>query len=365
MNCQTIISHDPLDVTRRYFFGQCGVGLGKIALAGLLAGLRPPGDAARPRANPLAPQAAALRRRRRSGSSISSWPGAPSQLDLFDYKPKLAEFEGKPIPPSVIGGQRYAFIRPDAAVLGPRFKLPSTANAERNCRRCCRTLAKIVDDICLIKSVHTDQFNHAPAQISSTPACAARPAQLRLVGALRTGSRDERSAGVRRDVDRRRHQRRRGQLVERIFAHGLSRRAVPQPGRPDSQRLAVRGRRCRPAARHARSGRRAQSPAARRRGRSRNRHADRLLRNGLPPADLRSGTDGSAQREQATLEMYGADPDKPSFARACLLARRMIERGVRFVNIYHEGWDAHSDVSATTKKNCGDTDQARPPWCRI
>ncbi len=47
---------------------------------------------------------------------------------------------------------------------------------------------------------------------------------------------------------------------------------------------------------------------------------------------------------KATLELYGADPDKPSFARACLLARRMIERGVRFVNIYHEGWDAHSDV---------------------
>src|ERR1051326_4696682 len=49
---------------------------------------------------------------------------------------------------------------------------------------------------------------------------------------------------------------------------------------------------------------------------------------------------------------------KPSFARACLLARRMIERGVRFVNIYHEGWDAHSDVVGNLKKNCGETDQA-------
>ena len=55
--------------------------------------------------------------------------------------------------------------------------------------------------------------------------------------------------------------------------------------------------------------------------------------------------------------MYGAEPDKPSFARACLLARRMIERGVRFVNIYHEGWDAHSDVTGNLKKNCGATDQ--------
>jgi len=59
-----------------------------------------------------------------------------------------------------------------------------------------------------------------------------------------------------------------------------------------------------------------------------------------------------------TLELYGADPDKPSFARACLLARRMIERGVRCVSIYHEGWDAHSDVTGNHRKNCGETDRA-------
>src|SRR5262249_7560024 len=61
---------------------------------------------------------------------------------------------------------------------------------------------------------------------------------------------------------------------------------------------------------------------------------------------------------KATLALYGADPVRPSFARACLLARRMVERGVRFVNIYHEGWDAHSDLVGNHKKNCGDTDQA-------
>jgi uncharacterized protein (DUF1501 family) len=61
---------------------------------------------------------------------------------------------------------------------------------------------------------------------------------------------------------------------------------------------------------------------------------------------------------QSTLDLYGADPNKPSFARACLLARRMVERGVRFVNIYHEGWDAHSDVEGNLRNNCGATDQA-------
>jgi uncharacterized protein (DUF1501 family) len=65
-----------------------------------------------------------------------------------------------------------------------------------------------------------------------------------------------------------------------------------------------------------------------------------------------------SRESRKTLEMYGADPDKPSFARACLLARRMVERGVRFINIYHEGWDAHSDVVGNHKKNCEQTDRA-------
>jgi uncharacterized protein (DUF1501 family) len=67
--------------------------------------------------------------------------------------------------------------------------------------------------------------------------------------------------------------------------------------------------------------------------------------------DLRS-------ESKETLEMYGCDPAKPSFARACLLARRMIERGVRFINIYHEGWDAHSDVVGNHRNNCAQTDLA-------
>ncbi len=61
---------------------------------------------------------------------------------------------------------------------------------------------------------------------------------------------------------------------------------------------------------------------------------------------------------QETLDLYGCDPGKPSFARACLLARRMVERGVRFINIYHSGWDAHSDVKGNTESKCRQTDQA-------
>jgi hypothetical protein len=78
--------------------------------------------------------------------------------------------------------------------------------------------------------------------------------------------------------------------------------------------------------------------------------ADRLEASAPELMNLRSET-------RATLEMYGADPDKPSFARACLLARRMVERGVRFINIYHEGWDAHSDLNGNHRQNCAATDQ--------
>src|SRR6187551_2128583 len=111
-------------VSRRHFLNDCGIGLGKIAAASLLAAgsnasaaprsTKPPENLLEPRPPHFAPKAKAV--------IHLFMAGAPSQLDLFDYKPKLAEIEGKPIPPEVIGGQRYAFIRPDAAVLGPQFK---------------------------------------------------------------------------------------------------------------------------------------------------------------------------------------------------------------------------------------------------
>src|SRR6202042_1085749 len=76
--------------------------------------------------------------------------GAPSHLHLFDHKPKLAEFEGQPIPPSIIGGQRYAFIRSDAAVLGPRFRFAKYGQSGAELSEMLPHLSKIVDDVCLI-----------------------------------------------------------------------------------------------------------------------------------------------------------------------------------------------------------------------
>src|SRR5215207_1237214 len=100
-----------LDLTRRHFLRDCGIGVGKVALAAMLAdAVRASGAAS---ANPLAPKQPHFPAKAKRVIHLFM-AGAPSQLELFDYKPELAKLEGKPLPPSVIGGQRYAFIRPDA-----------------------------------------------------------------------------------------------------------------------------------------------------------------------------------------------------------------------------------------------------------
>jgi hypothetical protein len=168
MNCQDRLYRycDPRLVTRRWFFEQCGVGLGRIALAGLFAGeFSRPGRAAVTNASEcLVPKKAHYKGRAKAVIHLFM-AGAPSHLDLFDHKPKLAEYEGKPIPPSIIGGQRYAFIRSDAAVLGPRFRFVRRGDSGAEIADILPHFGKIVDDVCLIRSMHTDQFNHAPAQI--------------------------------------------------------------------------------------------------------------------------------------------------------------------------------------------------------
>ena len=153
-------------VARRHFFRECGIGVGKIALAGLLTDaltgktFGSPGDGP----NPLVPRSPHFAPKAKRVIHLFM-AGAPSQLDLFDPKPELTRLEGKPLPPSVIGGQRYAFIRPDAAVLGPRFRFARYGQSGAQLSEMLPHLAKVVDDICFIKSVQTDQFNHAPAQI--------------------------------------------------------------------------------------------------------------------------------------------------------------------------------------------------------
>jgi len=362
MNChdQLYARSSPRMNSRRWFLKECGLGLGKIALASLLT------DAFTSSARGASVSASEALRPR-----LPHYPGkakhviylfmagAPSQLDLFDHKPELTRLEGKPLPPSVIGGQRYAFIRPDAAVLGPRFKFSKHGQSGAELSEMLPHLAEVADEICLIKSMKTDQFNHAPAQIFLNTGFSqpGRPSLgswviyglgsetqdlpafvVMSTGSGISGGSANWSSGFLPSVYSGVRFRNRGDPILDITSPKgidwkLQRDSLDLIEELNRAQLGIVG-----------------DPEIETRVAS-YEMAYRLQSSAPELMDLKS-------ESKATLQMYGCDPDKPSFPRACLLARRMIERGVRFVNIYHEGWDAHSDVSGNLKNNCGATDQA-------
>jgi hypothetical protein len=351
-----------LGITRRHFFRGCGVGVGKIALASLLtdtfARIGSADVASIPQQNPLALRAPHFPAKAKHIIHLFM-AGAPSQLDLFDYKPDLKKLEGKPLPPSVIGGQRYAFIRPDAAVLGPQFKFSKHGQCGAEISELLPHLAEIVDDVCLVKSVHTDQFNHAPAQIFFNTGFQqpGRPSMgswltyglgsesqdlpafvVMSTGQGISGGTANWSSGFLPTVYAGVRFRNQGDPVLDVSSPDgvdpqLQSDTFELLGKMNRRRLSTVG-----------------DPEIATRI-SQYEMAARLQTSAPELMDLKS-------ESKHTLDMYGCDPNKPSFARACLLARRMIERGVRFVNIYHEGWDAHSDVVGNHKQHCKETDQA-------
>jgi uncharacterized protein (DUF1501 family) len=349
-----------LNLTRRHFFEQSRVAMGKIALGTLLSesGRRGAVAGSSESVRPLDPKKPHFAPTAKRVIHLFM-AGAPSQLDLFDLKPELARLEGKPLPPSVIRGQRYAFIRQDAAVLGPRFKFGRYGQCGAQLSEMLPHLAEVVDDICIIKSVRTDQFNHAPAQIFLNTGFAqpGRPSLgswvvyglgseaqdlpafvVMSTGTGISGGSANWSSGFLPTVYAGVRLRNQGDPILNLssppgvdarlqresldLVEALNREQLRTVGDPEiTTRIAAY------------------------------EMAFRLQTSAPELMDLQS-------EGKETLELYGAEAAKPSFARACLLARRLIERGVRFVNIYHEGWDAHTDVAGNLKSNCGATDQA-------
>jgi hypothetical protein len=353
-------SHLLREVTRRHFFNECGIGVGKIALASLLSGAvgGRAAAAARAAADPLAQRVPHFAPKAKQVIHLFM-AGAPSQLDLFDYKPKLAELEGKPIPPSVIGDQRYAFIRPDAAVLGPQFKFRRHGHSGAELSDMLPHLAGVVDEIALLRSCHTEQFNHAPAQLffnSGFPQ-PGRPSMGTWVtyglgnissnlpafvvlstGGGTSGGAANWSSGILPTTYAGVPFRSKGDPILNVSSPAgidgrLQRESLDLIGSLNRQRLTTQG-----------------DPEIATRIAS-YEMAFRLQSSAPELIDLAAET-------KKTLEMYGAKPGEPSFANNCLLARRMVERGVRFINVYHKGWDAHSDVAGNLRKNCGITDRA-------
>ncbi len=350
------MSQTPPNLARRWFLKECGVGLGAMALADLLRGSSR-ADAP-PAHNPFAPKKPHFASKARRVIHLFM-AGAPSQLDLFDPKPELAKLDGKPLPESITGGQRFAFIRPDAGVLGPRFKFAKHGRCGAEISEALPHLAKVVDDLCIIRSLHTDQFNHAPAQILFNTGFAqpGRPSLgswvlyglgaetkdlpafvVMSTGAGISGGAANWSSGFLPSVYTGVRFRNQGDPILDVSSPKgidakIQRDSLDLTQALNRKRLDVVG-----------------DPEIETRI-SAYEMAFRLQASAPELMDLR-------QESKETLQLYGCDPDKPSFARACLLARRMIERGVRFVNIYHEGWDAHTDVVGNHTKNCKATDQA-------
>ncbi|MEI8318761.1 MAG: DUF1501 domain-containing protein [Planctomycetia bacterium] len=346
-----------LHATRRHFFSDCGLGVGKMALAGLLA-RESFAESARAPTGPLAPKPPHFPGKAKAVIQLFM-AGAPSQLELFDHKPKLAEIEGKPIPPEVIGGQRYAFIRPDAAVLGPQFKFARHGDSGAEISEMLPWLAGVVDEIAIVRSCRTDQFNHAPAQIfmncgfgqPGRPSmgswvtyglgseCDELPAFVVMsTGGGISGGSANWSSGFLPSMHTGTRFRNAGDPILNV-------------GQPDGadDRL-----------------------AADTLGLVGDLNRARLAADGDPEIATRIASYEMAHRLQTsapelmdlsqetveTLALYGCTPAEASFARACLLARRLVERGVRFVTIYHEGWDGHSDVAGNVRGNCEKTDRA-------
>ena len=358
MNRQAHLHHgrDPRLVTRRWFFEQCGVGLGAIALGQLF---RQNGYAAPPMLNPLAPRQPHHAPKAKRVIFLFM-AGAPSHLELFDHKPELAKWDGKLPPADLIKGYRAAFISPNSTLLGPKFKFARHGRCGAELSELLPHLATVVDDIAIVKSMATDAFNHAPAQIfmNTGSQMFGRPSigswvtyglgsesqDLPSFVVFSTGSKGTSGgssnwgAGFLPSVYQGTLFRSTGDPVLYLsnpkgIDEQLQRDSLDTIQTLNKKHLDVVG-----------------DPEIATRINS-FEMAYRMQTSAPDLMDL-------SQEPKHVLEMYGVEPGKANFASACLLARRLVERDVRFVQIFHEAWDQHGNLVGDLKKNCRNTDQA-------
>ncbi len=344
---------DPRFVARRWFLKECGVGLGAIALQHLLGG-----RASAAASNPLAPHPGHFPGKAKRVIYLFM-AGAPSHLELFDYKPQLAKFNGTLPPPDLVKGYRAAFINPSSKLLGPKFKFARHGKCGAELSELLPHLATVVDDVAIVKSMVTDAFNHAPAQILMNTGSQqfGRPSMGSWVTyGLGSDSQDLPgfvvfssgkkgpsggnscwSSGMLPTVYQGVTFRTSGDPVlylsnPRGVDADLQRASLDALKQLNEMRLEEMG-----------------DPEISTRINS-FEMAFRMQSSAPELMDL-------AREDKKTLEAYGAEPGKPSFANNCLLARRLIEKGVRFVQLFHEAWDQHGNLVADLKKNCHDTDK--------
>ena len=341
-------------LTRRQFFSECGVGVGKIALASLLCREAAAATATRamlPAAPKFVPRAKHV--------IYLFMSGAPSQLDLFDNKPLLTRFDGKPVPAEIVKDQRYAFIQRDAALMASRFKFAQHGQSGAELSEMLPHLGEVADELAIIRSMWTTQFNHAPAQIfmnTGSPQLG-RPAMGSWVtyglgtevddlpgfivlhsGGGASGGAHNWGCGFMPTLYQGVPFRSQGDPVLDVsnpkgVDARLQRDSIDLINTLNQHRLEV--------------------------------HGDPEIASRISAYEMAYRMQSSApdlmdlsQESDETMALYGAQRGKPSFANNCVLARRLIERGVRFVNCYHGDWDHHSDVAGGIRARAGEIDQA-------
>jgi hypothetical protein len=343
-------------VARRWFLRDCAVGLGAVATHHLLGRS---GYASPANLNPLAARKGHFEGKAKAVIFLFM-AGAPSHLELFDFKPQLAKFDGTLPPPDLLQGYRAAFINPNSKLLGPKFKFARHGKSGAEISELLPHTAAIADDLTIVKSMVTDAFNHAPGQLLMntgtqqfgrpsfgawiTYGLGAETQDLPAFVVFSSGKKGPSGgnscwgSGFLPTVYQGVQFRGSGDPVlylsnPRGIDNAIQRESLDAIRAMNQKRLETTG-----------------DPEISTRISS-FEMAFRMQSSAPELMDL-------AKESRATLEMYGAEPGKPSFANNCVLARRLVERGVRFVQLYHEAWDQHGNLVKDLAKNCQDTDRA-------
>ncbi len=336
--------------SRRSFLRQAGGGIGMMALAELLGAAETPTGLA-PRKPHFAPKA--------KNVIFLFMEGGPSQMDLFDPKPELQKWHGKPLPPSMTKDLKLAFIKPTAAVLASPREFKQHGQSGMIFSDYLPHTASVADNLCMVRSMHTDAFNHHPGQLLlftgaqqfGRPTMGAwtvyglgsesknLPAFAVLASGVGTsGGASNFSSGFLPSEYQ-------GTLL-RSTGDPILYLSSPEGVSKEQQRSTIDA--------------------------VRDLNQERFMATGDVEIASRIASYELAYRMQtagpelmdfskespSTLEMYGVNQETTKqFGTNCLLARRMVERGVRFVMLMHASWDQHTNLNKALKKNCDITDQ--------
>jgi hypothetical protein len=353
--------------TRRHFFRDCGIGVGAMALGSLVQRDGAQAATALPLAGPLDARPTHFAPKAKSVIFLFM-AGGPSQLEMFDYKPKLQELHNKPIPDSYIAGKRFAFMdsftKERPKLLATKRKFAQHGKCGAWVSDCLPYTAQVVDDLAIVKTCVTNVFNHGPAKVfvnTGSPQFG-RPSMgawvtygigsesKNLPGfvVLQSGPRGPRGGAANWSSG----------FLPTAY-QGVPFRTTGEPILNLSNPKGIT------------SDRQRQVLDA-----VRELNAARLDVTGDPEIVTRISSYEMAYRMQTsapelidlsgetkqTMDMYGATAGKVSFANNCLLARRLVERGVRFVQLYHTDWDHHGsggdDLDGGLDLRCKETDQA-------